>query len=63
MFTLRNILIGGAIAAVVIVAAGAAGWYFFVREDAELATNAPAIPSDLQDPRRALRPRAPPRPR
>ena len=50
MFTLRNILVGGAIAVAVIIAAGAAGWYFFIREDAELATNAPAIPSDLKTP-------------
>lgn len=40
-----------AIVAVPIVAivAVAAGWYFLVREDAELATSAPDIPADLVD--------------
>ncbi len=40
-----RILIG---AAVVLVAAAAGGWWFFIREDAKLATNAPAIPADLK---------------
>ena len=38
----------GAIATVAILAVAAtAGWWFFVREDNELATNAPAIPTEL----------------
>jgi polyisoprenoid-binding protein YceI len=31
----------------VAIVAAAAGWWFFVREDNQLATSAPAIPSDL----------------
>ena len=38
----------GAVALVVLVAAAVAGWYFFIREDADLATEAPAIPQDLK---------------
>lgn len=34
---------------VLAIVAVAAGWYFLIREDAELATNAPDIPSDLVD--------------
>jgi polyisoprenoid-binding protein YceI len=34
------------VAAVVVAAAG---WWFFIREDAKLATNAPAVPTDLVD--------------
>lgn len=41
-------LILGLVAAVVLLGvAGGAGWWFFVREDDELATNAPEIPADL----------------
>jgi polyisoprenoid-binding protein YceI len=42
-----RILIAAVVAIIVIAAAAGAGWWFFVREDNELATNAPAIPSDL----------------
>lgn len=48
MFTPARILLGGLLAAVVVVAVVAGGWWFFIREDNELATNAPEIPSDLQ---------------
>lgn len=50
MFTLPRIVIGGLLAAIVIAAAAAGAWWFFIREDNELATNAPAIPSDLRTP-------------
>lgn len=43
-----RILIGGAAALVVIVAIAVGGWWSFIREDAKLATNAPAIPADLK---------------
>ncbi len=46
--TLPRILIGGVAVVVVLVAAAVGGWWFFVREDAKLATNAPAIPADLK---------------
>jgi polyisoprenoid-binding protein YceI len=36
-----------AVAALVLVAVAAAGWWFFVRDDAKLATSAPTIPADL----------------
>jgi polyisoprenoid-binding protein YceI len=42
-------LIGAMLALVVLVAAVAGGWWLFVREDAELATSAPDIPSNLVD--------------
>ena len=45
---LTHIVIGGAVALIVLVAAAAGGWWFFIREDAKLATNAPAIPADLK---------------
>lgn len=45
---LTQILVGGAVALIVLVAAAAGGWWFFIREDAKLATNAPAIPADLK---------------
>jgi polyisoprenoid-binding protein YceI len=45
---LTGTLIGGAAALIVLVAAAAGGWWFFIREDAKLATNAPAIPADLK---------------
>jgi polyisoprenoid-binding protein YceI len=47
MFTLPRIIIGFVALAVVAVVAGGAIWWFTLRSDAELATNAPAIPSDL----------------
>ena len=43
---MRSIL-GLAVLGVVAVIAAAGGWYLFIREDAELATNAPEVPSDL----------------
>jgi polyisoprenoid-binding protein YceI len=42
-------LIGAMLALVVLAAVVAGGWWFFVRDDAELATSAPDIPSDLVD--------------
>lgn len=46
--TLSRIVIGGVVAGVILVAAAIGGWWFFIREDASLATNAPAIPADLK---------------
>jgi polyisoprenoid-binding protein YceI len=45
--TLRRTLAGGLVLAVIAIAAIVAGWWFFIREDNELATNAPEIPADL----------------
>lgn len=45
--TIRRVLGGGIVLLVLAVAAIAAGWWFFIREDNELATNAPEIPADL----------------
>jgi polyisoprenoid-binding protein YceI len=45
--TLRRALGGGIALLILGVAAIAAGWWFFIREDNELATNAPEIPADL----------------
>ena len=50
MFTLPRLIIGGLLAALIVVAVAAGGWWFFIREDNQLATNAPAIPSDLRTP-------------
>jgi polyisoprenoid-binding protein YceI len=47
MFTLRNAVFGSVLAVAALFAIAAGGWWFFVREDASLATNAPAIPADL----------------
>jgi polyisoprenoid-binding protein YceI len=47
MLTLPRLLVGGALAVIALVAIAAASWWFFIREDNELATNAPEIPSDL----------------
>jgi polyisoprenoid-binding protein YceI len=41
-------LIAGALAMIVATAAAAAIWWFVIREDAQLATEAPAIPRELQ---------------
>ena len=46
--TLPRILIGGAMAVLILFAAAVGGWWILVREDASLATNAPAIPVDLK---------------
>ncbi len=45
-----KLLIRGAAAIIVLVAIAVGGWWFFVREDAQLATNAPEIPADLKTP-------------
>ncbi len=45
-----KLLIRGAAAIIVLAAIAVGGWWFFVREDAELATNAPEIPADLRTP-------------
>ena len=42
-------ILGAVIALGVLFVAAGAAWYFFVREDNELATNAPAIPTELVD--------------
>jgi polyisoprenoid-binding protein YceI len=47
MFTLKTLIAGAVGFAIIAAVAGTAGWWFFVREDNKLATNAPAIPSDL----------------
>lgn len=45
---LTQILVGGVAAVVVLVSIAIGGWWFFIREDAKLATNAPSIPADLK---------------
>jgi polyisoprenoid-binding protein YceI len=47
VFTLPRIIAGLLVSLVIVAGAAAAAWWFFVREDAKLATNAPAIPTDL----------------
>lgn len=42
-----RVIIGGALAIAAIVVIAGASWWFFIREDNELKTNAPEIPSDL----------------
>jgi hypothetical protein len=49
-----KLLIRGAAAIIVLIAIAVGGWWFFVREDAELATNAPEIPADLKTPTAAV---------
>jgi polyisoprenoid-binding protein YceI len=44
-----KLIIGAIVAVAVIFVAAGAAWYFFVREDNELATSAPAIPTELVD--------------
>jgi polyisoprenoid-binding protein YceI len=46
--TLPRTLFGAVAAMAILVAAAVGGWWFFIREDANLATNAPAIPADLK---------------
>ncbi|HYM16700.1 MAG TPA: YceI family protein [Dehalococcoidia bacterium] len=47
MFSLRRAIIAAvSVAALAAVAAGT-GWWFFVREDNQLATAAPAVPTDI----------------
>ena len=38
----------GTVALVIAIAAGIGGWWFFIREDNQLATVAPAIPAELK---------------
>jgi polyisoprenoid-binding protein YceI len=47
MFTLPRLLIGAIAAIIVVAVIAGGGWWFFIRDDAKLATSAPAIPSDL----------------
>src|SRR6185295_18312954 len=47
---LPQLILGGLAAIVVLAAVAVGGWWFFIREDAQLATNAPAIPADLKTP-------------
>ncbi len=48
MLALPRALIGGFAVAIVLAAAAGAGWWFLLREDNELATNAPAVPAELK---------------
>jgi polyisoprenoid-binding protein YceI len=45
---LRRLLFFGVPAVLLLIVAAGAGWWFFVREDNELADEAPAIPDDLR---------------
>lgn len=45
--SVRGIALGTVLLVVAAVVAGIAIWYFAIREDAKLATQAPAIPTDL----------------
>lgn len=47
---LPRMIFSGLVAVVVLVAVAGAGWWFFIREDAELADSAPEIPDDLRQP-------------
>jgi polyisoprenoid-binding protein YceI len=47
---LVKVSLGAVAVAVIGVAAIVAGWWFFIREDAELATEPPAIPESLRTP-------------
>ena len=47
---LRRLLFFGLPAVLLIVVAAGAGWWFFIREDNELADEAPAIPDELRSP-------------
>jgi polyisoprenoid-binding protein YceI len=48
MRSLPRVLLGGVAAVVVVVVALAAGWWFLVREDNNLATDAPEITDELR---------------
>jgi polyisoprenoid-binding protein YceI len=45
--SLLRIVVGAVTAVVVLFVAVGAGWWFFIREDNELATESPAIPTEL----------------
>ena len=47
MLARRSLLVGAGVAVLVVLVIG--GWWFFVRETAELATEPPEIPQDLVD--------------
>jgi polyisoprenoid-binding protein YceI len=47
MFSPLRIAIAAVLAVAIVAVAGAAIWWFFVREDAKLATEAPAIPTEI----------------
>jgi polyisoprenoid-binding protein YceI len=47
MVEMLKMIIGGVLALVAVVAIGSGVWWFFVREENELATSAPEVPSDL----------------
>lgn len=47
MLSTRNLVIGGALAIVAAIGIGIAVWWFFIREDAELATAPQEIPTEL----------------
>jgi polyisoprenoid-binding protein YceI len=49
MFLFRGLLFRAVTLALVVIVAAGAGWWFFIREDAQLATSAPAIPDDLRN--------------
>jgi polyisoprenoid-binding protein YceI len=46
---LRRLVVLTTVIVLALLAGGVAGWWFFVREDAELATEAPEIPDELVD--------------
>ena len=50
VLTLRRVIIGSIATLILLLVAAGAGWWFLVREDNDLATSAPAIPSDLVEP-------------
>lgn len=58
MFLVRTLIGKVIVAGLIVVVAVAAGWWFFIREDAKLAENAPAIPQDLKSPSAAASPTA-----
>lgn len=44
---MKRVILAGLIGAVAVAALAAGGWWFFIREDAQLATSAPDIPEGL----------------
>ena len=47
MSNLSRLATGSAVVAIIFAVAVGAGWWFFIRDDAKLATSAPTIPTDL----------------